>query len=78
MNVKHQTLNFSGVVWKESPEHRNSSTSGISHSQCLCAMRYSRDKYEAMQIVNDSYMKVLRNIRNSTVRNLSDRGMAES
>ncbi|MGI6340279.1 MAG: RNA polymerase sigma factor [Bacteroidales bacterium] len=34
----------------------------FSFAMSLC-MRYSRDKYEAMQIVNDSYMKVLRNIR---------------
>ncbi|MDY0098899.1 MAG: sigma-70 family RNA polymerase sigma factor [Bacteroidales bacterium] len=34
----------------------------FSFAMSVC-MRYSRDKYEAMEIINDSYMKVLRSIR---------------
>ncbi len=33
----------------------------FSFAMSVC-MRYSRDKYEAMEIINDSYMKVLRSI----------------
>ena len=47
---------------KGSPAHRNFYRRYFSFAMSIC-IRYTRDQYEAMEIVNDSYMKVLSGIK---------------